>query len=216
MVMMAALAAGAAEKFVIALPNGYEMSRARSGAAVISKRRGKVVVPGPIKSYTVVREVVVGQLDVPEPKDQESSDAAGTAPPAPDAAATATPAPAAGSPTAAPAEGAGSQPSGGAAGGAPAGAAQGGGMRPPGAAAGGGRPGAGGAPGGGKPAPAADKPPANPVFTRPPPSPNGRYFVLDTKSGEVGKDLSLTQWEERLKTFDITSAPQLAAPILPK
>ena len=78
-------------------------------------------------------------------------------------------------------------------------------MRPPGAGAGGGRPAA-----------AADKPAANPVFTRPPPSPNGRYFVLDTKTGEVGKDLSLTEWQEQLKKLDITSAPQLAAPILPK
>jgi len=162
--MVAALAAGAAEKFVIALPNGYEMSRERSGAAVISKRRGKVVVPGPIKAYTVVREVVVGQLDVPEPKGAKAEDSSAAA------------------------------------------------------GADGGRPGAGGAPpgGGGKPAPAADKPPANPVFARPPPSPNGRYFVLDTKTGEVGKDLFLPEWEERLKKFDITTAPELAEPILPK
>jgi hypothetical protein len=188
--IVAALAAEAAEKFVIALPNGYEMSRAKSGATTISKRRGRVVVPGPIKSYSVVREVVVGQLDVPEPKEAkgpDSSTATSNVPPAAEAAAAATPAPANG---------------------APAGAAQGGGMRAPGA--GGGAP-----PGGGKPAAAAEKPPANPVFTRPAPSPNGRYFVLDTKTGEVGKDLSLAEWEERLKKFDITSAPQLATPILP-
>ena len=218
--MAAALAAGAAEKFVITLPNGYEMSRAKSGAASISKRRGKVVVPGPIKSYTVMREVVLGQLDVPEPKEaksQDSNTATSSVAPAPDAAAAAAPAPASGAPpTAPPAAAPAAGPT---SGGAPAGAAQGGGMPAPGAAgAGAGRPGAGGGapPGGGRPAAAAETPPANPVFTRPPPSANGRYFVLDTKTGEVGKDLSLAEWEERLKKFDITSAPQLAEPILPK
>jgi len=214
-----ALAASAAEKFVIALPNGYEMSRVKSGAVVIEKRRGKRVVPGPIKSYTVVRDVVVGQLDVPEPSEAAEKNAGAAvsgAPSAPETPAT----PAGGSTAAgtsnsssapAPAAGAGAQaPSGAAAGAAPGGAAApaGGGMRPGGGA--GGRPPAGG----GKPA--ADKPPANPVFTRPPPAPNGRYFVLDTKSGDVDKDLSLSEWEERLKKLDIASAPQLAAPILPK
>jgi hypothetical protein len=219
LVMLVALVAGAADKFVIALPNGYEMARTKVGAAQISKRRGKVVVPGPIKSYTVVREVVVGQLDVPEPNDGKG-DGSSNAAPAADAsqsAATATPpagspppaaaaagAPSGAAPAPAPAAGA---PAGGANGGAP-GAAQGGGMGPPGA-------GGGGRPGGGRPGATAEKP-ANPVFARPPPAPNGRYFVLDTKTGEVGKDLSLPEWEERLKKLDITTAPALAAPILPK
>jgi len=40
--------------------------------------------------------------------------------------------------------------------------------------------------------------------------------VLDTKTGEVSKDLSLADWQERLKKLDIAAAPQLAEPILPK
>jgi len=182
--IVAAFAASAAEKFVIALPNGYEMARAKGGAIAIAKRRGKVVVPGPIKSYVVVREVVVGQLDVPDPKDAkapDSSAATSDAPPGDAYAKPVAPAPTAAAPPNAPP----------AAAPAPAG-------------------------GGGKPGAAADKPAANPVFARPLPSPNGRYFVLDTKTGDVGKDLSLPEWQERLKKFDITTAPQLAAPILPK
>jgi hypothetical protein len=200
MALTVAMTAIAAQKFVIALPNGYEMARVKSGAPAISKRRGSVVVPGPIKAYAVLRDVVVGELDVPQPKDASVASAAAAVP----AASAAPPA------SAAPAQGADASQ---AASAAPASAStsQGGpqnaGAAPAPAASG------GGAQGGAKPA--ADKP-ANPVFTRPPPSPNGRYFVLDTKTGEVGKDLSLTEWEERLKRFDITSPPQLAEPILPK
>jgi hypothetical protein len=56
----------------------------------------------------------------------------------------------------------------------------------------------------------------SPVFTRPPPNPNSRYFVLDTRTGEVSNNLSVQDWEAQLKKLDIASTPELAPPILPK
>jgi hypothetical protein len=145
--------AWAAEKFVIALPNGYEMSRVKSGEPAIMKRKGRsVVVPAPIKAYVVIHDVVTGCMQTPEP-------------------------------TATHAQSADVMPS------APAAA--------------------------GKPAAPADEP-ASPVFAPPPPDPNGRYFVLDTSTGEVGNDLSEADWEERLRKLGIMAPPQLAPPILPR
>jgi hypothetical protein len=42
------------------------------------------------------------------------------------------------------------------------------------------------------------------------------YFVIDTRSGEIGKDLSEAGYTERLKALNITSAPELSPPVLPK
>ena len=50
----------AATRFVIALPNGYEMIRGKASEPTIVKRSGGVVVPGPIASFVVIHEVVTG------------------------------------------------------------------------------------------------------------------------------------------------------------
>jgi hypothetical protein len=55
-----AACASTAEKFVIALPNGYYVERDKSSQARIVKRTGKVVVPGPIAAYGVDRYIVTG------------------------------------------------------------------------------------------------------------------------------------------------------------
>lgn len=47
--------------FVVALPNGYQIVRGGKAAEpMIVKKKGGVVVPGPVARYTVVRDVVVG------------------------------------------------------------------------------------------------------------------------------------------------------------
>lgn len=49
--------------FVVALPNGYQIIRGGKAAEpMIVKRSGGVVVPGPVDSYTVIRDVVVGSV----------------------------------------------------------------------------------------------------------------------------------------------------------
>ncbi len=59
-----AACASTAEKFVIALPNGYYVERDKSSQARIVKRSGGVVVPGPIAAYGVDRYVVTGLVGV--------------------------------------------------------------------------------------------------------------------------------------------------------
>src|SRR5690242_5129921 len=48
--------------FVVALPNGYQIVRDKSSAPIIVKKKGGTVVPGPVASYTVIRDVVVGMV----------------------------------------------------------------------------------------------------------------------------------------------------------
>ena len=52
---------------VIALPNGYYLQPASSGALSIERGRGSTVVPGPIAAYAVIRQVVTGALGDPPP-----------------------------------------------------------------------------------------------------------------------------------------------------
>ncbi len=52
----------AASDFVIALPNGYDMVHGKKGEPTIVKRKGRVVVPGPIARYVVLHDVVTGQV----------------------------------------------------------------------------------------------------------------------------------------------------------
>jgi hypothetical protein len=99
--------------FVVALPNGYQIVRDKTEAPVIIKKKGGTVVPGPVASYTVVRDVVVGSVQA--------------------------------TPTEKPA-----------------------------------------------------------------------YFVLNTRTGEVGKNLAESDYTARLKALDIPSAPELSPPVLPK
>jgi hypothetical protein len=42
------------------------------------------------------------------------------------------------------------------------------------------------------------------------------FFVINTRTGEVGKDLSESDYAERLKALNIASAPELSPPVLPK
>lgn len=42
------------------------------------------------------------------------------------------------------------------------------------------------------------------------------YFVIDTRTGEVGRDLAENDYTERLKALNIASAPDLSPPVLPK
>lgn len=42
------------------------------------------------------------------------------------------------------------------------------------------------------------------------------YFVLNTRTGELGKDLSEADYTERLKALNIPPKPELSAPVLPK
>lgn len=42
------------------------------------------------------------------------------------------------------------------------------------------------------------------------------YFVLNTRTGELGKDLSESAFNERLKTLNIAPGPELSPPVLPK
>jgi hypothetical protein len=42
------------------------------------------------------------------------------------------------------------------------------------------------------------------------------YFVLNTRTGEVGKNLAESDYTERLKALNIASAPELSPPVLPE
>jgi hypothetical protein len=57
-----AACASTAQKFVIALPNGYYVERDKASNARIVKRTGGVVVPGPIAAYGVDRYIVTGLI----------------------------------------------------------------------------------------------------------------------------------------------------------
>src|SRR5262245_29363898 len=48
--------------FVVALPNGYQIVRDKTSAPIIVKKKGGTVVPGPVASYAVIRDVVVGMV----------------------------------------------------------------------------------------------------------------------------------------------------------
>ena len=99
--------------FVVALPNGYQIVRDKTAAPIIIKKKGGTVVPGPVASYTVIRDVVVGVVQA-TPKD--------------------TPA----------------------------------------------------------------------------------YFVINTRTGEVAKNLAESDYNQRLKALNIPSSPELSPPVLPK
>jgi hypothetical protein len=109
--------------FVVALPNGYQIIRGKTSEPMIIKKGGRTVVPGPVASYTVIRDVVVGLVPATQP------------------------------------------------------------------AAAGDKPGAGDKTG---------------------------YFVLNTRTGEVGRNLSESEYSERLKALNIPPAPELSPPVLPK
>ena len=113
--------------FVVALPNGYQIIRGKTSEPMIIKKGGRTVVPGPVASYTVIRDVVVGQVQA-TPADQ-------------------------------------------------------------------------------KPPTSGDKPSAGDKTG---------YFVLNTRTGEVGKNLSESEYNERLKALNIPPAPELSPPVLPK
>jgi hypothetical protein len=99
--------------FVVALPNGYQIVRDKTEAPIIKKKKGGTVVPGPVASYTVIRDVVVGLVQA-TPKDKPE------------------------------------------------------------------------------------------------------YFVLNTRSGELGKDLAESDYNERLKAMNLPPSPELSPPVLPK
>jgi hypothetical protein len=42
------------------------------------------------------------------------------------------------------------------------------------------------------------------------------YFVLNTRTGELGKDLAESAYTERLKSLNIPTAPELSPPVLPQ
>ena len=42
------------------------------------------------------------------------------------------------------------------------------------------------------------------------------WFVLNTRTGELGTGLSESGYTERLKALNITAAPELSPPVLPK
>ncbi|HEU4626600.1 MAG TPA: hypothetical protein VFS52_17700 [Steroidobacteraceae bacterium] len=98
--------------FVVALPNGYQIVRDKTSAPIIRKKQGGTVIAGPVASYTVIRDVVVGTVQA-----------------------------------------------------AP-----------------------------------SDKP---------------AYFVLDTRTGEVAKDLAENDYASRLKALNLPASPALSPPVLP-
>ena len=63
-------ATGGVSPSVVVLPNSYQIVRAKSAEPVIVKKTGGGVVAGPVATYAVVRDVVIGKI--PEP----SADAA--------------------------------------------------------------------------------------------------------------------------------------------
>lgn len=52
---------------VVALPNGYAIVHGKQGEPTIVKSGGSVVVPGPVATYRVIRQVVTGQVGVRPP-----------------------------------------------------------------------------------------------------------------------------------------------------
>ena len=42
------------------------------------------------------------------------------------------------------------------------------------------------------------------------------YFVLDTRTGEVSKDLAEAAYNDKLKSLNIAQPPELSPPVLPK
>jgi hypothetical protein len=42
------------------------------------------------------------------------------------------------------------------------------------------------------------------------------YFVLNTRTGEVGKALAESDYNERLKAMNLPPSPELSPPVLPK
>jgi hypothetical protein len=42
------------------------------------------------------------------------------------------------------------------------------------------------------------------------------YFVLNTRTGELAKDLAESAYTERLKALNIATAPELSPPVLPQ
>jgi hypothetical protein len=42
------------------------------------------------------------------------------------------------------------------------------------------------------------------------------YFVLDTRSGQVAKNLAENDYNERLKALNIPPSPELSPPVLPE
>jgi hypothetical protein len=117
--------------FVVALPNGYQIIRGKTSEPMIIKKGGRTVVPGPVASYTVIRDVVVGLVQA-TPKDQ-------------------------------------------------------------------------------KPAASGEKSTGDKSA-----GDKTGYFVLNTRTGEVGKNLSESDYNERLKALNIPPSPELSPPVLPK
>jgi hypothetical protein len=112
--------------FVVALPNGYQIKRGGNAAEpMIVKKSGGTVVPGPVVSYTVIRDVVVGRVQSAQAVNSTSSAAAQ------------------------PAEKTG-------------------------------------------------------------------YFVLETRTGALGRNLSETEYNARLKSLGLPPAPELSPPVLPR
>jgi hypothetical protein len=48
------------------------------------------------------------------------------------------------------------------------------------------------------------------------PAPQQGYFVINTRTGEVARDLSESEYAERLKALNISHSPELSPPVLPK
>ena len=61
--------ATAAAPFVVALPNGYEIMRKQDRQPAVVKRSNGAVVIGPITTYAVVRDVVIGLVPTPAAAD---------------------------------------------------------------------------------------------------------------------------------------------------
>jgi len=124
--------------FVVALPNGYQIVRDKASAPTLVKKKGGVVVPGPVARYTVIRDVVVGQVDSSAQKIDKAK---------------------------------------------------------------------------GKP---ADKASENDTATEKTAAEKQGFFVLDTRSGQLGTQLSESAFNERLKSLNIPPSPELSPPVLPE
>lgn len=62
-----------------------------------------------------------------------------------------------------------------------------------------------------------DPPPAGSMAPAPPPPDNAaKYFVLDTTSGKVDRNLDTAAWSSRLKELGAPPSPVIAPPILPQ
>ena len=136
--------------FVVALPNGYQIVRDKTSAPTLVKKKGGVVVPGPVARYTVIRDVVVGQVDRSAQTKDKARDPAKdqTSSPAKD-----------------------------------------------------------------KP---ADKAAENDTPAEKTAGEKQGFFVLDTRSGQLGTQLSESAFNERLKSLNIPPSPELSPPVLPE